>query len=103
MTEKITLYQPSNGSEGEWFMGQFCYQCSKMPINCDAKNQCMIQLSTFAWNIEDKEYPKEWRYVDGEPTCTAFVDREEANSKRRQSRGKLKPNSNTDNLDFFTD
>jgi hypothetical protein len=84
--DKIELFSPSNSDHGEWFHEQFCYKCAKNPRSIDAKNQCMIWLSAMAFRIEEKEYPKQWRYVDGKPTCTAFKDREEFNRERRLNR-----------------
>lgn len=80
------LWQPSNGTIGEIFMADHCYKCAKFPHSPDAKNQCRIVLLSMAFSIEDKEYPREWCYVDGEPTCTAFKDRDEYNAERRLKR-----------------
>lgn len=81
MAEK---YRPSNGTEGEWFMDQFCHQCVKCPISPEADNQCKIMLRSLMYNTEDKEYPKQWVYTDeGKPICTAFKSREEYNASRR--------------------
>ena len=102
MSEEIRLFQPSNGTHGDIFMGEYCYKCSKFPHDSDAKNQCVIVLKTMAFDIEDPEYPNQWRYVDGEPTCTAFKSREEFNAARRLKR---KSSSiiakDTDTLDLF--
>ena len=41
--------------------------------NFDA-SACLIVGATFAYTIEDAQYPKEWQYAqDGQPCCTAFV------------------------------
>lgn len=63
----IRLYRPGNGTEGEWFMSKFCYRCVK-----DVDSSCEILFRTFGFEIDDPEYPQEWCYVDGNPTCTAF-------------------------------
>lgn len=89
-------YQPSNGTEGDIFMGQFCYRCVKFPHSPDAKNQCMIVLRTMAHNVTDPEYPIQWQHGPDGPTCTAFRDRDEANAERRARRN-VKP-SRTDDL-----
>lgn len=86
MSEEIRLFQPSNGTHGECFMAAYCYKCAKWPHSSDAKKQCGIALRTMAFSITDSEYPREWRYVDGEATCTAFKDREEFNAERRAKR-----------------
>lgn len=84
--DEIRLFQPSNGTHGDCFIAGHCERCAKYPHSSDAKNQCMILLRTFAYSITDPEYPREWRYVDGEPTCTAFKDRDEFNAERRAKR-----------------
>jgi len=84
----IELYQPSNGTEGDIFMSQFCYKCVKFPHSSDAKNQCFIFLMGWSCSITDKEYPKQLRYIDDKPVCTAFKDRELANMERRSKRKK---------------
>jgi hypothetical protein len=84
--ETIELYRPSNATEGDFFMAGYCFKCAKWPESSDAKKQCMIFLRTQAFDVEDKEYPRQWRYVDGEPTCTAFRDRAEFNADRRAKR-----------------
>jgi hypothetical protein len=86
MNSEVELYQPSNGTEGDIFMSRYCYQCSKFPHDSDAKSQCQIVLATFAYDTDDKEYPKQWRYVDGRPTCTSFKSRDEFNAERRKKR-----------------
>jgi hypothetical protein len=66
-------YRPSNGTEGEFFMAQFCYRCSKH----DTEGGCPIQFATMSYEITDAEYPKEWIYdADGKETCTAFESKE---------------------------
>lgn len=100
---EIELYQPCNGSEGEWFHNKFCYKCAKFPHDSDAKNQCQIVLATMAYDIDEPEYPKEWRYVNDKPICTAFKDRDEFNAERRAKRkSTLKIIAkDTDTIDIF--
>lgn len=99
MGEKIELYRPSNGTDGEMFMSSFCYQCSKWRDDPDAKTQCSIAASTMFWDIDDPKYPKQWRYVDGQPTCTAFDSREERNAKRRGEHKKARCKNAVDMFD----
>ena len=41
----------------------------------DERDYCPIIAKTFAYDVTDDEYPKEWRYGDdGVPMCTAFVE-----------------------------
>lgn len=68
-------YQPSNGTEGDYFISMYCMRCTEDGDNCE------ILGKTFAFKVEDPEYPPEWQYgADGHPTCTAFsiLDGEEA-------------------------
>lgn len=51
---EIRKYRPSNGTEGDIFMGQFCRQCTK-------NFKCDIQIKTMAYDVEDNEYPVEWQ------------------------------------------
>lgn len=68
-------YRPSNGSEGDWFMGQFCFQCSAFP-------DCEILGRTMAYNITDPEYPDEWQQdEEGAVTCTSFHDKKDDQPK----------------------
>jgi hypothetical protein len=103
MEPEIKLYQPSNGTEGDIFMSRYCFQCAKFPHSSEAKNQCQIVLKTFAYDTRDKEYPNQWRYVNGRTTCTAFKSREEFNAERRAKR---KPKSiiatDSQTLDLFS-
>lgn len=75
--EEGKLYRPSNGSEGDWFIHKYCFNCihGKYEHTGDVNdNPCEIAGLTFAFDTRDKEYPKEWCYdKDGKPTCTAFV------------------------------
>jgi len=75
-------YRPSNGTEGEIFMGAWCCKCARdkamlegEPFDeCDDDELCPIIANTFAFNVDDPEYPKEWTYgADGQPCCTAYV------------------------------
>lgn len=74
----IKLYRPSNGTEGECFMGRWCAVCrhdrpAREPDG-DPADGCSILCRTFATtSTDDPEYPREWRYSnDGHPVCTAF-------------------------------
>ena len=70
----IEKYRPSNASEGEWFMSQFCENCRRD----SESNPCAILCKTMMCIIcEDgsDDYPTEWRYVDDKPVCTKFSDK----------------------------
>lgn len=63
-------YRPSNGSEGESFMAQFCERC--IHEDWEEKNCPIIGLTMAYWE-DEPEYPSEWTYdKEGKPTCTKF-------------------------------
>jgi hypothetical protein len=75
-------YQPSNGTEGEIFISSWCGECARDKsaregvdiTECDDNEVCRIIGNTFAYRVDDPEYPIEWQYdKDGQPCCTAFV------------------------------
>ncbi len=66
--EKTKLYRPANGTEGEIFMNRFCSNCKY-----DLDEDCDIILQSMINNIEDPDYPKEWRYRKGKGICTKFL------------------------------
>lgn len=39
-----------------------------------------------AFSPSDPEYPEEWQYVEGVPTCLAFESEDEAREKRKAKR-----------------
>lgn len=76
-------YRPSNGTEGLLFMDAFCRRCQRDKAmregadfdECDDNERCQIIADTFAYNIEDPEYPTAWQYgKDGQPCCTQFIE-----------------------------
>lgn len=77
---ELRLWRPSNGSQGDSFMANFCEKCR----NDTPDHPCRILTATMAFNINDPEYPKEWCYVDDRPTCTAFVDKSIPIVRRRR-------------------
>jgi hypothetical protein len=75
---RIKLYRPSNGTEGDSFMSAWCERCRKGWKD----GGCAIVGLTMALDMDDPNYPREWRYVDDKPTCTAFVDRDTPRAPR---------------------
>ena len=64
-------YRPSNGTESDIFMAQWCERCALADYDGDG---CMIQLRALAHSIGDPEYPAEWSMTNGgAPQCTAFA------------------------------
>lgn len=69
-------YRPSNGTEGEIFMGQWCANCKRdaaRRADPEAGDGCLIPVYAMALKIGDPSYPREWvRGSDGHGRCTAF-------------------------------
>lgn len=66
-------YRPSNGTEGEIFVAEWCANCELANFD-DPENCCTINLRAMMHRITDPEYPAEWQYSNGGvPQCTAFV------------------------------
>jgi hypothetical protein len=74
---ELKLYQPSNGTEGDYFMEKYCDNCyhESGRGNESPEGSCPILISTMFYDIKDDKYPNQWRYVDGKETCIAFFDR----------------------------
>lgn len=76
-------YCPSNGSEGEFFMDQWCHRCER---DRRKDRPCRILSLTFTLDVNDPGYPPEWvcdvEGWPGNPRCTAFQSRM-PNSARR--------------------
>lgn len=65
-------YRPSNGTEGEIFMNNYCDHCIHEKwshTQCHGDKQCDILSTAFITG----EYVPEWIYNEnGKPTCTAY-------------------------------
>lgn len=70
-------YRPSNGSEGEAFMGTWCARCERDRARRDDPDAdgCDIIVMTMALGINDPAYPAEWIISPDHrrPICTAFT------------------------------
>ena len=75
-------YRPSNGTEGEIFIENWCSQCARDRAmreganidECDDDEVCEIIARTFAHDVEDEQYPTEWQFDEhGQPCCKAFI------------------------------
>lgn len=66
-------YVPSNGTEGTSFEEDHCYQCIHTNPNPSGKKQCKIWGAAVLNWPNGKDYPKEWIYKNGKPTCTAHL------------------------------
>jgi len=70
-------YRPSNGTEGAEFCEAWCDRCVKdvAAQRGDFENGCYIRAATYAFEVDDPEYPSEWTYdATGQPCCTAFEE-----------------------------
>ena len=70
-------YQPSNGFEGDLFMGRWCARCTLDTLDDDSGDGgCDIMGWAMATSPGEPGYPAEWQYADdGQPICTAFSPR----------------------------
>ena len=67
-------YRPSNGTEGDMFMAEWCERCSRANFS-DPDQACHINLRAMAFGIDAPEYPAEWQLSNGgAPLCTAFIE-----------------------------
>jgi hypothetical protein len=62
-------YRPSNGTEGDIFLANWCESCAS---GSNEDDPCRVQMYAFNFNIDDDEYPSEWIYRNGVPTCTVY-------------------------------
>jgi hypothetical protein len=82
MTRKIKTepYRPSNGTEGDMFMANWCERCTKDRARRRSVDHagCRILSYMMAFHIEDPEFPKQIvrtadvPYIESDPRCTAF-------------------------------
>ena len=66
--EPTEPWAPSNGTDGESFMGRWCGACRKV-------RRCSIPDRAMAYRIGEKGYPKQWVRTPGDyfsARCTAF-------------------------------
>lgn len=73
-------YRPGSGTEGMAFDEHWCNHCTRDLAYREGGDDanpaiaCQIIADTFAYDVDDPEYPKEWIYGrDGRPCCTAFT------------------------------
>lgn len=90
MSKGLELYQPSNGTEGDWFMARFCEQC----VKDKPQGKCGILFRAMTLDVDEKGYPKQWCYdANGKPTCTAFRSEPyQRTGKHRKAKGQLSMN-----------
>lgn len=72
-----TPYRPSNGSEGEGFMEEWCCHCKRdqeHQQDIDSDPGCPIIADSMTYDLDHPKYPKAWHWKDGEPICNEFDD-----------------------------
>lgn len=69
-------YEPSNGTEGSYFIEKLCMNCIHekfMHTQDHSHLKCDILSRSILHSSKESEYPKEWVYDENnKPTCTAF-------------------------------
>ncbi len=69
----VDLYRPSSGTEGADFDSEWCCRCkADQAMRDETGDGCEIIANSFAFAVDDPNYPQQWRYERGEPVCTAF-------------------------------
>lgn len=73
-------YRPGSGTEGMAFDEAWCAHCARdtewraSGPDFDRAEGCRIIADSFAYEVTDPRYPKEWVHDrDGRPRCTAFT------------------------------
>lgn len=75
MILRIEPYRPSNGTEGEGFIGKWCENCTRdiqAQRHENYEKGCPILAASFRFHIGEEGYPKEWQWIENSPVCTAF-------------------------------
>lgn len=70
MSEEPIPYRPSNSTDGDIFIAEFCSRCTGF-----FGGHCTILMRMMAFDVEDPEYPKQLVCTDSGPTCTSFKDK----------------------------
>ena len=71
-------YRPSNGTEGDCFISEFCAKCKKFKYSKEIEdNYCPILDKTMVYGVDSKHYPKWWiSDADGKNSrCLLFAKR----------------------------
>lgn len=71
--DRATAYRPAYGSEGIYFMEQFCARCARdASFQAGEGDSCIIAAYAVACAVNDPDYPAEWVTNATGPRCTAF-------------------------------
>jgi hypothetical protein len=90
-------YRPSNSTEGMEFASRFCDRCEYDRKHREkAEGGCHIIMMTMAYDLNEKEYPKEWIIGENGPECTAFYNEKIAAADRKKKASKKRMRSAAD-------
>ncbi|MFA6309819.1 MAG: hypothetical protein WC677_08860 [Clostridia bacterium] len=74
---KTDKYRPSNGTEGEIFMCNFCYHCINekwVHEQIDGDKKCELLNKMILLDADDKDYPEELTYDEkGFAICKSYI------------------------------
>ena len=67
-------YRPSSGTEGNYFVAEFCERCKHYCSTPGGDPDCDILARSWWYDINDPKYPTEWVWTGeiGSYRCTAF-------------------------------
>lgn len=66
---RVRKFQPSNGTVGSAFIGDWCGSCEH-----GKDGACGIAANTMFYHAYDPEYPAEWHFKKGVgPVCSAHI------------------------------
>ena len=99
MTEQIQEYTPANGTDGDIFEKQHCYNCASYVLNHDLRDyDCNKSLLTKAWFFDDTRHWFEiWE--DGKPIrtgCREFKDKSVRSVRAKKAHITMKENYHND-------
>jgi hypothetical protein len=94
---KIKKYQPTSGSEGEGFGGNWCFRCERdRNFRGTGEGGCAILAATMMLDVKDDDDPRAWRYDEnGKPVCTEFTQDKQpgptvSDKKKLEAAGQLR-------------
>lgn len=67
----VEKFLPSNATQGDGFIADWCYRCARH--STEPGEGCEIFGRTQAYQVDDPEYPEQWRYGQDGPECAAFI------------------------------
>lgn len=83
-------YRPPNGTEGQWFQAEFCFQCYRY-----RQGLCAILRASLLYLLTDPGYPRELVRSEMKVKCTAFQTPEQHKANRKSRVTKVSKNQMT--------